>query len=41
MPKRELLDLAIESHDEGTDALMSEYIREQEKSVWMYSAYLK
>jgi starvation-inducible DNA-binding protein len=26
--------------DEGTNALMSDYIREQEKLVWMYSAYL-
>jgi len=27
--------------DEGTNALMSDYIYEQEKPVWMYSAYLK
>jgi len=27
--------------DEGTTALMSNYIYEQEKPVWMYSAYLK
>ncbi len=26
--------------DEGTNALMSDYIREQEKLVWMYSAFL-
>ena len=38
--ERELLDLASESNDEGTNALMSDYIREQEKLVWMYSAYL-
>ena len=24
----------------GTNALMSDYIREQEKLVWMYSAFL-
>jgi len=26
--------------DEGTSALMSDYIREQEKLVWMYSSFL-
>ncbi|PRY04003.1 starvation-inducible DNA-binding protein [Pontibacter ummariensis] len=39
--ERELLDLSGEADDEGTNALMSDYIREQEKLVWMYSAYLK
>lgn len=39
--QRELLDLSAETNDEGTNALMSDYIREQEKLVWMYSAYLK
>ena len=39
--QRELLDLSAEAEDEGTNALMSDYIREQEKLVWMYSAYLK
>jgi starvation-inducible DNA-binding protein len=38
--QRELLTLAAEADDEGTNALMSDYIREQEKLVWMYSAYL-
>lgn len=38
--ERELLDLSAEANDEGTNALMSDYIREQEKLVWMYSAYL-
>jgi starvation-inducible DNA-binding protein len=38
--QRELLDLADEANDEGTNALMSDYIREQEKLVWMYSAFL-
>jgi starvation-inducible DNA-binding protein len=33
--------VADEAGDEGTSALMSDYIREQEKLVWMYSAYLK
>jgi starvation-inducible DNA-binding protein len=38
--QRELLVLSADAHDEGTNALMSDYIREQEKLVWMYSAYL-
>ena len=38
--ERELLELSGDSSDEGTNALMSDYIREQEKLVWMYSAYL-
>ncbi len=38
--QRELLDLSDEAGDEGTNALMSDYIREQEKLVWMYSAFL-
>lgn len=40
LQQRELLALSGEIDDEGTSALMSDYIREQEKSVWMYSAYL-
>lgn len=39
--QRELLELSAETGDEGTNALMSDYIRAQEKLVWMYSAYLK
>lgn len=39
--EREILDLSADANDEGTNALMSDYIREQEKVVWMYSAYLK
>ncbi|MGB9702728.1 MAG: Dps family protein [Candidatus Kapaibacteriota bacterium] len=39
--QRELLDLSAKYNDEGTNALMSDYIRAQEKLVWMYSAYLK
>jgi len=37
--EREILDLAGEANDEGTDALMSDYIRAQEKTVWMLRAY--
>ena len=39
--QREIAESADEANDEGTNALMSDYIREQEKLVWMYSAYLK
>lgn len=39
--QRELLHLASDTNDEGTNALMSDYIREQEKLIWMYTAYLK
>ncbi len=38
--QREILDLSDDANDEGTNALMSDYIREQEKLVWMYSAYM-
>ena len=38
--QRRILDLSGEIDDEGTNAQMSDYIREQEKLVWMYSAYL-
>jgi len=39
--QRELLTLSAEAEDEGSNALMSDYIRMQEKLVWMYSSYLK
>ncbi len=38
--QRKILDLSGDIGDEGTNALMSDYIREQEKLVWMYSAFL-
>lgn len=38
--QRELLLMSADANDEGTNALMSDYIRAQEKLVWMYSAYL-
>jgi starvation-inducible DNA-binding protein len=38
--QREILSLSAEAHDEGTNALMSDYIRAQEKLVWMYSSFL-
>lgn len=38
--ERALLDISGKANDEGTNAMMSDYIREQEKLVWMFSAYL-
>jgi starvation-inducible DNA-binding protein len=38
--EREILSLSADAEDEGTNALMSDYIREHEKSVWMYSSFL-
>lgn len=37
--ERDLLTLSEEADDEGTNSLMSDYIREQEKQVWMLRAY--
>lgn len=39
--ERKILEASDEAGDEGTNALMSDYIREQEKSVWMYSSFLQ
>ncbi|MEL4307725.1 Dps family protein [Joostella sp. CR20] len=36
--EREILAVASEINDEGTVSLMSDYITEQEKLVWMFSA---
>ena len=38
--QREVMELAGQADDEGTAALMSDYISAQEKTVWMLSAYL-
>lgn len=38
--ERVILNLSDDLNDEGSNALMSDYIREQEKLVWMYSAFL-
>ncbi len=37
--ERTILSLAADANDEGTVALMSDYITQQEKLVWMLSAY--
>lgn len=38
--QRSILAGACDLGDEGTASLMSDYIKEQEKTIWMYSAYL-
>jgi len=38
--ERELLSLSEKAEDEGTNSLMGDYVVQQEKLVWMYSAYL-
>lgn len=38
--QRVILEQSDEINDEGTNSMMSDYIREQEKLVWMYSAFL-
>lgn len=38
--EREILSMAGEANDEGTLALMSEYLAAQEKTVWMFASFL-
>lgn len=38
--EREILQMSADINDEGTNSLASDYIREKEKLVWMYSAFL-
>lgn len=38
--QRGILELTGDHGDEGTNSLMSDYISEQEKLVWMYNAFL-
>ncbi len=41
LKEREILSLAADANDEGTVSLMSDYITETEKTLWMLNAYLK
>lgn len=41
LKEREILSLAGDADDEGTASLMSGYISETEKTLWMLSSYLK
>lgn len=38
--EKEILEISSEAKDEGTVALMSDYISSQEKALWMYKSYL-
>lgn len=39
--ERAILDKSAENDDEGTNAMMSDFIADQEKTVWMMSAWLE
>lgn len=39
--ERAILESSADAGDEGTNAMASDYIREQEKLVWMYNAWLR
>lgn len=39
--ERKILDLAGEANDEGTVSLMSDYITQTEKTLWMLNSYLQ
>lgn len=39
--EREILALAGDADDEGTAAMMGDYISQQEKVVWLLSAFMK
>ena len=39
--ERAIMDMAGDANDEGTSSLMSDYISETEKTVWMLNAYLQ
>lgn len=38
--ERHILDAAGDANDEGTNSMMSDFITEQEKTVWMMKAWL-
>jgi starvation-inducible DNA-binding protein len=38
--EREILNVSDEAGDEGTNSMMSDFITEQEKTVWMMKAWL-
>ena len=39
--EREILNKSSEINDEGTNAMMSDFIAEQEKTIWMMQAWLE
>lgn len=38
--ERAILETAAEANDEGTNSMMSDFIAEQEKTIWMLNAWL-
>jgi len=38
--ERSILNLSDEANDEGTNSMMSDFITEQEKTIWMLKAWL-
>lgn len=38
--ERNILDKSAEADDEGTNAMMSDFISEQEKTIWMFKSWL-
>ena len=38
--ERKLLDLSGDANDEGTNSLLSDFITEQEKTIWMMQSWL-
>ncbi len=38
--ERQILDKSDDANDEGTNSMMSDFITEQEKTVWMMKAWL-
>lgn len=38
--ERQILDKAGDANDEGTSSMMSDFITEQEKTIWMMNAWL-
>ena len=38
--EREILNLSAEAGDEGTNSMMSDFIAEQEKTIWMLNSWL-
>jgi starvation-inducible DNA-binding protein len=38
--ERSILEAAGDANDEGTNSMMSDFITEQEKTVWMMKAWL-
>ena len=38
--EREILDESANASDEGSNSIMSDFIAEQEKTIWMFNAWL-